>query len=365
MSDTEANGAEAPIEAADNAEATPAGDKPLDWWGDETTDDELLTAAPMGDPGQVGRAQPLDTDEERPEDEADPNNAPEEVAADDNAERQSFEHDLGNGMRLAVGDDGTPMVYGVKADGHVYDLPIDELARGYARTAATTRKFQELAERRKHAEGVLRIFQEAHQTGDYHRLGHVLKQVDVDADALFEGWAEQKMRELQMTPEERYQLELRRKDEEFARERKRWEQEQQERTLEAQAAERRQSLERAIPEALNSVGLGEDPEALQAVIDVMLEATGAGYPIQPIEAAQMVRERMAERVTHRLPDDPEELERILGEERIRKLQQRAVSRVRKTAAPTTRSAPAPVRREEREWVPMPDNPDDLRAYFNS
>lgn len=362
MSEMDAGGAE----AVEGAEEVPAGDRPFPW-GDES---ETPEAPQPGDPGYATRADdltPRDDDNPDPqyaEGEEDPNAEPAEEGGEDTPETPTFEWEGDGGLRVALDENGTPMVFGVKADGQTYDVPIDELARGYARTAATTRKFQELANKRKHAEGIINIFQETAKTGDYHRMSSVLKQVGVDAQSLFDGWAEQQYREMQMSETERYELRIQRMEQEQQRERERWEAEAREKQLEAEAQSTQARLEQAIPQALERVGLGKDPQAYDAVIGAMLEASQVGYAMSPQEAAALVAEQRQKSVAQRIPDDPEELEKILGPDRIAALRKRAVERVRQ--APPPKRAASPTRRSrEPDWVPMPDNPDDLRAFFDS
>jgi hypothetical protein len=265
----------------------------------------------------------------------------------------------------------------VTVDGEEIEVDEPELLKGYSRTRAANKRFEDAAKARKELdqtraqiEAREREFTETIQLvrSPKHRVEAIarllggqeaLHDLAVDVLAQRMEWEslplEERKRREQMTErekriaEEERQIEAREK---ALKERRRAELDAQSKSLVAQ-------YQKTFPEALKKAGAPSTPYAVQRLARTMGDALDAGAPLSLDEAAQIVAEDIRDELRSVASSaDPNTLREMLGEN-AEKLRQAELERVR---AQPGRAAPQTTPPPEREPAAIMTT-DDVRRMF--
>lgn len=272
----------------------------------------------------------------------------------------------------------------VTVDGEELEVDEAELLRGYSRTRAANKRFEEAAKTRKELEASRaeiasreREFTETiRMVRDPRTRAEAITRLLGGEDALAElatdvlvkrmEWEalpkEERERRSKMTEREKALVEEERKIE--AREKAL--RERHEREVETRAKALQAEYTKIFPVALTKAGAPSTPAAVQRLARTMSDALEAGSPLTVDEAAQIVAEDIREEVRAISSGaDPKTLRALLGDS-AEKLRTAELDALR---AQPGRSAPQPAKREEppqlRASRERPLSTDDVRRMFRS
>jgi hypothetical protein len=241
----------------------------------------------------------------------------------DGREVEVGEQDIPAWLREAAGEEEALSTYRIRA-----------AAQARMKEAAEQRKQSEAIMGRLRGDTMVEALLELHG-GDHAKV-----------DAAMERYYAQRLRESEMTPQQREHAKLQRELEQMRTEKQRHEEERKTAERARQRDEYAKRWQAEFPEALKSVRLPMNKATVARMVAHAREALAANQPIEPMELARNVAAEMREEwaAMHGEADDDSLLE-LIGEDRMKRLRQRDVERLKAQQAPAA-PPPAPPRQPD-------------------
>lgn len=228
-------------------------------------------------------------------------------------------------------EEAEPERYTIKVNGEEREVSLDDLRTMAQKGAGAERKFEEAAKLRKELEGEIAAIRQklhgdpvlrAYLSGGREALYQAMLE-DLEYDALPE--------------EERAERDRRRELEEKAKRADEYETRERERQEAEAAAQLQGRILDQMGAALEQVGIGKKPAAIRRLSYLAEAAIEEGAQVTMQQLAEQVRDEMNGDLTAQIPDDPEALFALLGEERVKALYQRETERLRSRSAAVKRT----------------------------
>lgn len=231
------------------------------------------------------------------------------------------------------GEDGERFT--IKVDGEEKAVTLDELRTMAQKGAGAERKFEEAAKLRKQYEAeVAQLRKEL--GGDPLIRAYLTGGREAVLAALVEDL------EFESLPEEEREKRTKQRElEEKARRAEEYEKRERER-LEAQQAEQMQGqIVQQMTSALEAVGVGAKPAAIRRMAILAEAAVEERANVTMEQLAEQVRDEMRGDLGSWLPEDPDALVELLGDERMKLLREREAARLKSRTADISRTKPKP------------------------
>jgi hypothetical protein len=231
-----------------------------------------------------------------------------------------------------------PSKYTIKVNGKEQEVGIDELIKQAQLSAAAHEKFQKAAQIQKDMENVF----QALQTNPLETLRKLninftdglsieqLSAMGLDVDSQVESYINKKLEELEKSPEQKQQEQIKRERDEYEQRLKAREEEIAKRDYEIQLNQARQEIESSIIDAMSSAKFVEaTPLAIKRVAMAMELGYDAKKAVEIIDA-----EYRQEWETKIGKMTPEQIEAFLGKEKIDALRKQRLDKRKKPPVPT-------------------------------
>lgn len=203
-------------------------------------------------------------------------------------------------------------LYRVKVDGQEFEVPEEELIRGYTHGKAAAKRMEEASMTRKEAEQVLRIFRENPR--------EAFKMLGTDARKFAEQVINDELNEAMLSPQERELRDYKRRVEQYESESRRAKEEYERNQMEADIARQAESIQTSIIDTLESAGLPKTERTVGRIVYYMQAALQAGYNVTPRDVIEQVRADYKADLNSLLGGLPEDaLEAFIGTENYRKI----------------------------------------------
>jgi hypothetical protein len=248
--------------------------------------------------------------------------------------------------------DREPPRFKVKIDGEEQEVDSEELVKGYQTAQASNKRFQEAAQLREDAKFVLESIQQdpfGVLTQLYtNQLGGNREQAREAVFKVAESYVGSMLEELMAPAEKRAAIRAEREAQYYRSEAERLRREQEERDAKTQAEQHAGEVMGAIRRAITEAELPEDPQIVSQVAEAMLAAEQNDIEISAADAVQMVRKKVTETVTSKLPslsyDDfrkqfPDFLEKMRQEDLAKAKEQQRSTRSGKASPPGSSTKP--------------------------
>lgn len=235
-----------------------------------------------------------------------------------------------------------PRMFKVKLDDGEREVPEDELIKNYQLRTVSYKKFEEAAQLRKQAEAERGQVQQLIQTlkSNPNALFELAQRLGHDPRRLAESQLAEALRLEAMDPRERALYE---KEQQIQAQMADAEQRQQaayEAEVSRLAEHKQAEYVQSFGAALRAAGVQEHPRLLARMADIALAADA---PLSPDQlAAIALEESRTEVKTYLTSLSDEDLLREIGEERMRRVRQKDLERVRTAPAAPQQAQPRPV-----------------------
>lgn len=240
---------------------------------------------------------------------------------------------------------GDPSKFAIKVDGEVLELSKEEMVKYAQLGKAGQSRMEEAARIKQEALQLVQMLRTDPESvlADPYILGSEDKVIELAQKIL-----SRKLEDEQKSPEAKEKEKLERELEDLRRKVKDDEEKRQASEYERLIQQQEAQLEEQITDALETSGLPKSPFVLKRLADVMLAAAENEKDISPKQALNIVKREMQKDVQeymNALGED--ELETYISEEKVKKLRQRQLAKVKAAQA----SAPKPA--EVKEFASAP------------
>jgi len=220
----------------------------------------------------------------------------------------------------------------VKVDDEELEVDEDELLRGYQKARASTKRFQEAAKLRKEAEDLVSKLKE-------NPFEALKGQIDPkQLREMTEQWLIEKLKEEQLSPEERELNELRREREKWKQEEVKKEAAQRQQELEVQTQREIERYNSEFVSALEKHSLPKSYATIKRMAYLMKEAAENNYEMDAESAAEIVQEELSGDFSQLIRAlSPEALIGFLGKDVADKIRRYDVSKLKNKTSSSSSS----------------------------
>jgi hypothetical protein len=226
-----------------------------------------------------------------------------------------------------VSKDSTPPVeqkYIIQVDGQSLEVTKEELMKGYQRATAADKRFKEAARVKQEADEAM---QQINEKGFEAALKASKDPVKFKEQV--ETWLWNQYQRDKMDPKDRELEELRSEKERLEAERKRDEEEKQKREFDSQTAKQQERYLSQFNDALTKRGIQPEPEIIQGVAGILLEAVKLNYDLSVEDAVDVYMEKTNSSIEKYLKSlDVEKLEGIVGKEKMNMIRKKDIANLK-------------------------------------
>lgn len=212
--------------------------------------------------------------------------------------------------QLKLKIDGQELEYDVDLSD---EQKLEKLQRDIQKGLAADRRFQEASTKAQQAELALKLLQENPE--------EAMRQLGMDPEQFAAALIERKIKEMEMSPEEKAQTELRIKAEQLEKELERLRKEKE--LSEKQSLQQKyvQEIDNEIAEALKTVpDLPKSEYSVKRIVDTLLRYTEAGYDVTVKDVLPVVKSQMQKEMKMMIKEMPDEVFKAwLGQDNEKRL----------------------------------------------
>lgn len=234
--------------------------------------------------------------------------------------------------------------YVVPHNGAEIEVDLDEALDNYQYKRLSQARLEEAARMKKQATKLFADLKEAARKGDRSTMRQVMQKLGYDPRSFSEAELNEAFRQERMTPEQRRAQELDLKERELMTREQKLAKEAHEREVTMLERQYAKEAEVRAPAALKAAGVPQTAWHLRRLATLMSESIGTDSQLSYEDAASIVAEEYREEFdAHMGGLAPDDLLKLIGEERMKEIRRRDLDRVRNGGAPPSPSELAPAR----------------------
>lgn len=244
----------------------------------------------------------------------------------------------------------------LKVGGKEIEVDEDELVKRAQMGFSAEEKWQEAAKMRKQVDSFIALLQKDPASA--------LEKMGFDVDAMAEARIQQRIEEMQKSPEQLELERIRRENEEIKAERERERQEIQTREMQRMQEQFAVQIENDINSALDApdFGLPKSPYYIKRIADVMIYGLKNKKDISAKRAAEIVRDEVKQELQQMYSLTPDEVfEQLVGKDRLNKYRRSKIKPKAKPAATAPDIKPTGTREIEQAKASSSQEKTKVRA----
>ncbi|MEM1415522.1 MAG: hypothetical protein AAGH15_11505 [Myxococcota bacterium] len=248
-------------------------------------------------------------------------------------------------VRDAMAKDGK---VDLQVDGKSVSVSLDQLKKDYVLRQTAHARMQEAALARKDVDALLNAL----RSNPAATLEHMAPQLGFDLKDVAAAVLKKELDLLEMPADQRREVELQQREQAQREREESWKRQQEERRIAAETQRNATALQTKYVEAMKAAGLPTTERVFDEMVTIGLTAAQAGYTMEPEDVAMAVRDSLGGIVPELVPNDLDELEKLIGPERLAALRKRDIERVQgQSRQPAPQAPTAQPRAREQVSVP--------------